>query len=153
MKQVAILVMLVVIGGNILKNAEQYNSEHPVIYVAEAHTDEPKEILIGTKIEWTKERIAQEIEERAAEYGVSASEMKRVIQCESQGSTTIQSYHRYTFSDEKRGIVKGERELSFGLSQIHLPHHPTVTKEQAIDPKFAIDFMAKNWKRVTWSCK
>jgi hypothetical protein len=44
MKQVAILVMLGVIGGNIIVNSEQYNKEHPIVY--EAQAEEPEEILI-----------------------------------------------------------------------------------------------------------
>lgn len=49
----------------------------------------------------------------------------------------------------------GDGGTSFGLSQIHLPAHPHITKEQAFKPEYAIEFMAKEmskgnaWK---WSC-
>ena len=49
----------------------------------------------------------------------------------------------------------GQREQSFGLVQIHLPAHRTITKEQALDPEFAIDFLAKNLAQgrgTMWSC-
>jgi hypothetical protein len=54
-----------------------------------------------------------------------------------------------------RGFRVGDREQSFGLVQIHLPAHPQVSKEQALDPEFAINFLAKslqNGKGGMWSC-
>jgi len=112
-----------------------------------AHAEEePKTILLQVKVNWTPERIDQEIETRAAEYGVSAPVMKKVIECESTGSTTIQSYHRRP---------DGSREQSYGLAQIFLPAHPEVTKEQAIDPAFAIRFMAEEFSKGNawkWTC-
>lgn len=50
----------------------------------------------------------------------------------------------------------GDNGTSYGLSQIHLPAHPHITKEQALDPKFAIDFMVdefaqgNQWKWTCW---
>lgn len=46
MKQLAIVVMFIVIGGNILRNAEEHNREHPIVYTAYAQEEEPKVILI-----------------------------------------------------------------------------------------------------------
>jgi len=46
MKQVAILVMLGVIGGNIIANSEEYNQENPLVYVAQAEEETPREIII-----------------------------------------------------------------------------------------------------------
>lgn len=110
-----------------------------------AQEPEPrKEIQI--EVVWSKESIENEIDEQAQRYGVSASEMRRVIACESMGSTTIQSYHRRP---------DGTREQSFGLVQIHLPAHPHITKAQAIDPEFAINFLAKNLSEGRgrmWTC-
>lgn len=54
-----------------------------------------------------------------------------------------QSDVRYSFSSSKRGIVKGEREQSFGLAQIHLPDHPDISYASATDPIFAIDYLGK----------
>ena len=108
--------------------------------------EEPKTILLQVKVNWTPERIDQEIENQAQKYGVSAEVMRRVIKCESTGSTTIQSYHRRP---------DGSREQSFGLSQIHLPDWPDVTREEAIDPQFAITFMAERFsegREELWSC-
>jgi hypothetical protein len=99
-------------------------------------------IIIEVKIDWTRERINQEIEKKAAEYGKNAETLKKIVACESGYDVDIQSHH----------ILQGKREPSFGLAQIHLPSHPTVTYEQAIDPTFAIDFLAKNYGKVHWSC-
>jgi hypothetical protein len=113
---------------------------------AYAEEPEPKEVQLKVKIDWTPERIEKEIYTQAERYGVSAEDMKRVIQCESTGSTTIQSY--YIRPD-------GTREQSFGLSQIHLPDWPEVTHEDAINPSFAINFMANKFSQGLqhlWMC-
>lgn len=79
------------------------------------------------------------IEEKAKQYNVSSFTMGKVIFCE---------------SSFKENAV-GDNNTSFGLSQIHLPAHPNITKEEAFDREFAIEFMAKEmsegraWK---WSC-
>jgi hypothetical protein len=94
------------------------------------------------------------VKNKAKEYGVSAQSMLAVIDCESRFEPEIQSHHTYTERNVPRGYKVGDREQSYGLAQIHLPAHPAVTKEQALDPEFAIDFMAKNMKSNPnmWSC-
>jgi len=94
------------------------------------------------------------VREVAKEYGVSYTLMSQIISCESQGDPTIQSHHRYTASNVPKGYKVGDREESYGLVQIHVPVHP-VTKEQAKDPRFAVDFLAKNiaaGRASMWSC-
>ena len=39
-----------------------------------------------------------------------------------------------------------DKERSYGLGQINLNAHPQITEEQAKDPGFAIDFVAKRLK-------
>lgn len=49
----------------------------------------------------------------------------------------------------------GKREESWGLAQINLPYHPEVSKEEAIEPSFAIDFLIRNvvaGKEKIWVC-
>lgn len=49
----------------------------------------------------------------------------------------------------------GDNGTSFGLAQIHLPAHPNITKEQALDPKFAIEFITSEFQKGNqwkWSC-
>lgn len=81
--------------------------------------------------------------------------MNNIIQCESGYETRIQSHHRYTQSNVPRGYSVGDREQSYGLVQIHLPAHPSVVYEQAVDPEFAVEFLAKgiaNGSIGQWSC-
>ena len=78
--------------------------------------------------------LEEKIEVYADKYGVSAYQMGRIIQCES-GGKSVQS-----------AIVtkSGEKEDSWGIVQIHLPSHPNITKEQAMNTDFALDFLAQN---------
>lgn len=81
--------------------------------------------------------------------------MDRVIACESGYNPTIQSHHRYKTDRPHEGVRAGEREQSFGLVQIHLPAHPNVSYQEAIDPEFAVDFLAKNLSQGrggAWTC-
>lgn len=103
-------------------------------------------------IEWNEERIDSEIETQALAYNVSADEMKATIQCESGGSTTIQSRHIRP---------DGTREQSYGLAQFHIPAGNktpdgiVITKEMAQDPKIAIESMAYHFSighQKKWTC-
>ncbi len=90
---------------------------------------------LGDKV---SEQVIDEIINRYA-TGTKAYQMKRTLFCES-GFQNIQS-----------NIVKnGERELSFGIAQIHLPSHPNITQEQTLDPEFSIKFMSDRWEDTKW---
>lgn len=99
------------------------------------------------------------IRRKSEEYQVSFETISKIIDCENdQRNPSVQSYVRYTEGQIKRnphwGIV-GEREKSFGLVQIHLPAWPMVSKDQATDPEFAIDFLAKHLSLGNgglWTC-
>lgn len=65
-------------------------------------------------------------------YGVDVNLMRHIIFCES------------SFNVDAKNISK--REASYGLVQINTLVHD-VTIEQAKDPEFAIDFLAKNIKK------
>jgi soluble lytic murein transglycosylase-like protein len=82
------------------------------------------------KSEYTKEDIITLIGLYAEEYGVDRYVMQQVVHHESSYKTT----------------AVGDNGYSHGLAQIHLPSHPTITKEQAQDPHFALTFLAKNLK-------
>lgn len=91
----------------------------------------------------------------AKKYGVSAELLRRVQLCENrERNPKKQSDLRYSFTDKRLGIYEGERERSFGLAQINLDYHPTITYAQVIDPAFSIEFLAKNIKKHPqwWSC-
>lgn len=102
-------------------------------------------IIIESRKTWNDTSIRQLIHDKAKEYGVKESVMLNVIDCESYSSTTLQSY-----------VVKnGVREDSWGIAQIHLPSHKDITKEQALDPEFAVTYMAKEMsegRAYEWSC-
>jgi len=75
----------------------------------------------------------------ASQYQVSAPKMLATMNCES--------------SLNPKAI--GDHGTSFGISQIHLPAHLDITKEQAQDPVFASEFMAKEFSKKhqgIWSC-
>ena len=129
-------VVTIWIGGNILINSVQYNEANPHVYAAPE--EEPQEVQIKVFVNWTEERIIQEIETQAEQYGVSADIMKKVIKCES-------GYNPHALEDGGK---------SRGLSQIHSDYH-SVTDEQAYDPAYAIEFLAKHLaqgKGYLWSC-
>lgn len=105
----------------------------------------------------TKEQLIAYATSTAKAAGLRPERVKKVIDCETRGTwdPKIQSGHFYSFSDPSKGIVKGEQEQSFGLVQIHLPAHPSISYEQATDPYFAIDFLVSEWKegrQRQWTC-
>ena len=88
---------------------------------------------------WTKEELVDLATKTARESGLHVPTFLAVIKCESQWD-----YH-----------VEGDGGDSVGLVQISLPHWPEVTKAQAQDPFFSVNFMANMWKQdraYLWSC-
>jgi len=95
--------------------------------------------MVPNIIEPRKATIEELILMHSRKYGVSAYIMRKIIHCESSGSAS----------------AIGDFGQSFGLVQIHLPSHPYVTQAQALDPEFAISFLAKNLslgKGSMWTC-
>lgn len=82
--------------------------------------------------------IPQKIVKYANVYHADAGVITNVMKCESSFNPN----------------AVGDNGTSFGLSQIHLPAHPDITKEQALDEDFAIIYMAKNitTNPRQWSC-
>ena len=83
--------------------------------------------------------IAGYIQEYAEKYDVSASLLDHVIFCESGGNPK----------------AIGDHNTSFGLVQIHLPAHKDITKDQAFDPAFSIEYLAKEISEnhgSMWTC-
>lgn len=81
--------------------------------------------------------------------------MEAIIGCESQWSPTAQSHHTYSADNVPKGYNIGDREQSFGLVQIHLPAHTSVSYQEAIDPEFSVKFLAENLaagRPNMWSC-
>lgn len=103
----------------------------------------PKPIVKKQVVHYTKSLPTPEIKAyialSAQKYGVSEVVMNKVISCE---------------SNYKPNAV-GDGGKSHGLVQIHQPSHPYITRAQATDPEFAIDFLARNLadgKGRMWTC-
>jgi len=131
-------------------------SNRPVIYIAEARTvevmpEEPQKVLIEVKIDWTKERIEQEIRTASDKYGVSYDKMYHTIKCESGFNIKIRSQHFLSYGQED----------SWGLAQFHLPSRnrdasgTIITRDMALDPVQALDAMAFHFSKGNaraWTC-
>lgn len=96
------------------------------------------------------------VKAKATEHSVSASLMISIIDCENKNwQPDLQSGLYYKKDRPKQGLVKGQREQSFGLVQIHLPDHPSISYEQATNPTFSINFLAQELRAGRggqWSC-
>lgn len=76
--------------------------------------------------------ISEIIDEKALQYNVSATRLTFFIKCESSMNVNAKNISPV--------------EASYGLSQINTLVH-NVTIEQATNPEYAIDFMAKNFSK------
>lgn len=75
----------------------------------------------------------------AAHYGIPATPLIKTLKCESNFNSS----------------AVGDHGTSFGVAQIHLPAHPDITKAEALDPLFAIDWAAHQFSlnhQSMWSC-
>lgn len=107
-----------------------------MVHVAIA-AEPPREVVISLS---TREEMEAYIIREYPEY---STDMIRVINCESNFNPSI------------GGDLRENGYTSWGLSQIHLPAHQNVSKEQATDPLFAIRFMGEAFekgKQEMWSC-
>lgn len=75
----------------------------------------------------------------ANKHGISGYQMLRTVECETQ-FRNIQS----------QVFRKGVQEKSYGYFQIHLPSWPEVSKEEALNEDFAINWAAKHWYTAKW---
>jgi hypothetical protein len=80
----------------------------------------------------------------AAKYDVPSEEISTVLDCES-------TMGKYVEGD----IGSSTATTSWGIAQINLPNHPDITKAQALNDAFAIDFLAKSiaaGRGYWWTC-
>lgn len=83
--------------------------------------------------------VQELVSKYALQYNVSASRMLATMKCESG----------------LNNLAVGDHGNSYGIAQIFLKAHPEVTKEQAQDPAFASEFMAKEFSKGNariWTC-
>lgn len=95
--------------------------------------------------ETNKDCVQRLVNIYAKQYGVSAGAMMRTLTNENRTfQFDIQSGIKYKAGNRWKQPA-GSYEKSYGIAQIHLPDNPEVTREQAIDPAFAVEFMAKKF--------
>ena len=83
----------------------------------------------------------------AQKHEIDPEKYYALISCENHDlDPNLQSNLKYKFSDPKRGIVKGAREESYGLLQIHKPDFPEITFEQMTSVDWSLDWGAKEIK-------
>ncbi len=88
------------------------------------------------------------VDKYSKQYKTNSERMKKTLECENK------DFDPYLQSYVKANTFNG-RELSFGLAQIHLPSHTDINIDQATDPEFSIEFMAKEFSKGhanLWSC-
>lgn len=85
-----------------------------------------------------KETIDKYIRAMAVEYGVDAELAVDIAHCESG----------------LNHLAVGDKGKSFGLWQIHLPAHPSVTTTMALDPIWATEWAMPRLKDTPyiWTC-
>lgn len=82
---------------------------------------------------------ADAIDHAALTYGVSPLLMLNLAKCESALNPD----------------AIGDKGTSYGLYQIHLPAHPDISKQQALNPTWAANWTAKEIKSghgSMWTC-
>jgi hypothetical protein len=110
-----------------------------VLTVAHAEAPVQEYTVPEIKTEWTTDEVKELVNVYADKYGVSRATLQFVVSCESG----------YDYK------AIGDGGKSFGAVQIHNPSHPTITREQAYDADFALNFLAENvskGKGSMWTC-
>lgn len=132
-----LMASLSIIGSNSITLGEQYPAtEPPVINQPLKSSITSEQSKIGEQSYTSLKTRLKAISEAT---GVSYDDMVAIIECESSFNPT----------------AVGDNGHSYGLVQIYLDYHPTVTKEQALDPDFAMNFLADKLSKGEghlWSC-
>jgi hypothetical protein len=90
------------------------------------------------------------ITEAAKKYHVNREILYDTLDCESQHFVDIKIQSGYRDTSGPNG-----KEDSWGVAQIHLPAHRDISKEQAQDPVFAINWTAQQFASggaSQWTC-
>lgn len=87
--------------------------------------------VADAKTSWTVDEVKELTNYYADEYGVSRKTMNTIISGESG----------YIYD------LPGDHGTSWGACQIHLPDHTDITKEDAMNPDFCLDWTANQIKQ------
>lgn len=121
----------------------------PIFTVAVAHAETSPEPI--SKL-LTLEEVSKIIEKNSTKYHVKFNSLLQTIICESPKSDDglFDPSGQSEFTDEA-----GKREESYGITEINLPSHPDITKEQATDAEWSIEWMTQQFaagKASMWTC-
>lgn len=93
--------------------------------------------------ETDKECVKRLVDIYAKKYHVSAKKMMETLENEND-TFDFDRQSELKYKKNNRWKLSGY-EQSYGIAMIHLPDNPSVTKEEAINPEFAVEFMAKEF--------
>ena len=83
----------------------------------------------------------------ASKEGLNVGVFLATLKCESD------FYNGQSYVKNSTG--PNGRENSWGVAQIHLPSHPEISKEQALNPFWSINWMVDEWLKGNewkWTC-
>ena len=117
-------------------------------YVAQMTPQEAQNAPINDFVLKVEDRHVPTVEEQiqaiATLHGINPQKFLALVKCENLSlDPNLQSNLRYNFSDPKLGIVKGTRERSYGLLQIHAPSHPGITMAQMTSAEWSLNWGAE----------
>lgn len=75
----------------------------------------------------------------AAMYHIDDHQFYQTLHCESKLQNIQSKVYR-----------EGRREPSYGIAQIDLDYHAAITKEQALDIDWSLEWAARHFKTETW---
>lgn len=115
----------------------------------------PIQSVIEEVVQVPEISIHDQIKQIGAYHGLNGEMFYNLVKCENvELDPNAQSELKYTFSDTKRGIIKGQVERSYGLAQIHAPDHPEITFEQMTSAEWSLNWMANEIKQGrSWKWK
>lgn len=97
------------------------------LFVSPAHATAPVMPPEATTVAQGESISIESLITRSAQkWSVDRRVVARVIECESGGNPN----------------AVGDNGTSFGIVQIHAPSHPQISRAQALDPAWAINFLA-----------
>lgn len=94
-----------------------------------------------------KQIIEKLVDKYSKQYHVSKIDLLNTLKNENRTfDFTLQSGLKYK-EGNRWGFPAGTLEKSYGVAQIHLPDHPEISYEQAIDPEFSVAYMASEFSK------
>lgn len=98
---------------------------------------------------WTPAEIQILASTTASDYHLNVSHFIRTFKKESAGFVDVHIQSQYPDKSGPNG-----KENSWGVCQIDLDYHPEITKAEATDPVFCLDWSAQQWSAghaASWS--